>query len=195
MGGGLLRPVNPRLPSINRVITFNLNERESVGSSSQREYGNCDRAQRRDMLRESQQRVDSETFAQPAVSNRNADTIERPRTIPDAARSDIHWLAEQRARLFALRRVEGLEADRGELRPPREALRADDAIVLRKPDGASLTSQLSTGQDCEQIAEMAGENRNIVTVSFWGRRYRALLDSGAMVSLVGTEIAEQCRER
>ena len=42
---------------------------------------------------------------------------------------------------------------------------------------------------------MAMENRNIVMVNFEGRRYRVLFDLGAMVSLVGSEIAEQCRER
>ena len=147
------------------------------------------------MLRESQQSADSETFAPSAGSGRNADTIERPSTIADTARPNVDWLAEERTRLFALRRVENFESDRGEPQPPREALREEDAIVLREPGGASLTSQLSTSQGCEQIAEMAMENRNIVTVSFGGRRYRALLDSGSMVSLVGSEIAKQCRER
>ena len=70
---------------------------------------------------------------------------------------------------FAPSARSGRNADTSEPQP-REALREEDAIVLREPGGASLTSQLNTGQDCEQIAEMAMENRNIVTVSFGGRR-------------------------
>ena len=52
MGGGLLRTANPRLPSVNRMVIFKLNERDSVGNSSQREYGSYDRAQRHYMVHE-----------------------------------------------------------------------------------------------------------------------------------------------
>ena len=109
------------------------------------------------MLRESQQSAHSETFVPPAGNGRNTDTIERPSTIADTAHPSVDWLAEERARLFALRRVENLEVDPGEPQPPRDALREDEAIALREPGGASLTSQLSTGQGCDRIAEMAME--------------------------------------
>ena len=42
---------------------------------------------------------------------------------------------------------------------------------------------------------MMTENRNIRTVSLEGRLYRALIDSGAMVSLVGAEIARWFRNK
>ena len=75
------------------------------------------------------------------------------------------------------------------------ALRAGQDVPIREPVRVPLSNQLSTGQDSEQIAEMVIENRNLISVSLGGRVFKALVDSGAMVSLVGAEIARLCKER
>ena len=64
-----------------------------------------------------------------------------------------------------------------------------------EPARAPRPDKPSAEQDSEQIAGMMTENRNIITVSLRGRLYRALIDSGAMVSLVGAEIARRFRDK
>ena len=65
----------------------------------------------------------------------------------------------------------------------------------RKPARAPRPDTPSAEQDSEQIAGMMTENRNIITVSLGSRLYRALIDSGAMVSLIGTKIARHFRDK
>ena len=77
----------------------------------------------------------------------------------------------------------------------RTALREGLEAPNREPVRVPLSTQLSTGQSSEQIAEMAIENRNLITVSLGVRRFKALIDSGAMVSLIGAEIACLCKDR
>ena len=105
------------------------------------------------------------------------------------------WLVQARLRLAALRRMANKEpfcsADDAE----QVALSAGQDIPIREPVRVPLSDQLSTGRNSEQIAEMVLENRNLTSVSLGGRVFKALIDSGAMVSLVGAEIARICRER
>ena len=94
MVGGLRRPVNRRPPSINSIVIFDLDERASVDKSSQREYGDCDRTQRREVLREIQQSVDSETLSLPLKGDCNTVTSESQNGIADATCSSQNCWSE-----------------------------------------------------------------------------------------------------
>ena len=94
-----------------------------------------------------------------------------------------------------LRRAENNEAARSVDDADRTALREEQEAPNKEPFRVPVSTQLSTGQDSEQIAEMAVENRNLITVSLGGRRFKVLIDSEAMVSLVGAEIARLCKDR
>ena len=113
----------------------------------------------------------------------------------EAAPPTEDWLERARARLAALRNAENNEAARSVDDADRAALREGQEAPNREPVRVPLRTQLSTGQGSEQIAEMAVENRNLITVSLGGRKFKALIDSGAMVSLVGAEIARLCKDR
>ena len=91
----------------------------------------------------------------------------------------------KRLRLAALRSATNTEAVCSADDAEQVALSAGRDVPIREPVRVPLSDQLSTGRNSEPITEMVLENRNLISVSLGGRVFRALVDSGAMVSLVG----------
>ena len=64
--------------------------------------------------------------------------------------------------------------------------------------GKNLVDNLDFGVEVDEeklVSGVLSENRNFLTVMLAGEKYRALLDPGAMISLVGPKISERFRSR
>ena len=154
-----------------------------------------DRSERRALLREIQCSLDSEAIAPlPNIDHDAARSSgESESEVPGTQTED--WLMQARLRLAALRSAANKEAICPADDAEKVALSAGQGIPIIEPVRAPLSDQRSTEWDSEQIAEIVIENRNLISVSLGGRVFEALIDSGAMVSLAGTEVARLCKKK
>ena len=69
-------------------------------------------------------------------------------------------------------------------------------FLFNKKDNKKVVRQ-STEDSSDEIslAAIARDNRNFIKILIGGRQYRALLDPGATLSLVGPEVAQQFEDR
>ena len=147
------------------------------------------------MLRDIQCQLDSETITPlPNLDHGATESIGESEN-DDPNTHTEEWLVQARLRLAALRSATNTEVICSADDAERVALSAGRVVPIREPVRVPLSDQLSTGRNSEKIAEMVLENRNLISVSLGGRVFRALVDSRAMVSLVGAEIARICKER
>ena len=157
--------------------------------SQQSACGDYDRHERRDLLREIQLSLDSEANASLPNTDHNATRLTEGSNSVEPTASAEDWLIQARLRLAALRSAAESEAACSANDAEQTALREGQSAPSIEPARAQLSNQSSTALGSEQVAEMAVENRNLISVSLGGRIFRALINSRAMVSLVGAEIA------
>ena len=68
--------------------------------------------------------------------------------------------------------------------------------VMGRGGGLPGKSNIAIGSDEEIfVSGVLNENRNFLTIRLAGEKYKALLDPGAMISLVGPKISERFRSR
>ena len=166
------------------------------GGSSFAEHSRLDREERQQWLRESQEAGDAGKGSQVTTEDSVEIKSERRRTGTQVSVEE--WVTPRGNRFWELRmsvavaqlKVHPHSELGAEGLSPSHTVESD-----REPARAPRPDKPSAEQDSEQIAGMMTENRNIITVSLGGRLYRALIDSGAMVSLVGAEIARRFRDK
>ena len=89
----------------------------------------------------------------------------------------------------------------GEEEDVQEAIDAVDKLLdqmgWRQPDQTkpSTNSTNPLGEEDDQVAGMSAENRPFMEVLLGGVTYRALFDSGAMISLAGPSVAKRYANR